>query len=174
MMKKRVSDQGKTALVLAGGGLTGVVYEMGALRAIDDLLIDLKATFKIVLLPRGEEQKAYYMQDRFAPIIVPEKSISLADVMENCDLFIGAGGTMTREAAVLGIPTISIYQDKLLDVDNYLIQNQAMIHEKDLTAERVIRFVHEVQRRPSNESLLQKGRQAYELIKQVLLNGNNP
>ena len=31
---------GKTALVLAGGGLTGAVYEIGALRAIDDLLID--------------------------------------------------------------------------------------------------------------------------------------
>lgn len=31
---------GKTALVLAGGGLTGVVYEIGALRAIDDLLVD--------------------------------------------------------------------------------------------------------------------------------------
>lgn len=30
----------KTALVLAGGGLTGALYEIGALRAIDDLLID--------------------------------------------------------------------------------------------------------------------------------------
>jgi NTE family protein len=36
MTKKR----DKTALVLAGGGLTGAVYEIGALRAIDDLLID--------------------------------------------------------------------------------------------------------------------------------------
>jgi predicted acylesterase/phospholipase RssA len=36
MPKKR----DKTALVLAGGGLTGAVYEIGALRAIDDLLID--------------------------------------------------------------------------------------------------------------------------------------
>ncbi len=31
---------GKTALVLAGGGVTGAVYEIGALRAIDDLLVD--------------------------------------------------------------------------------------------------------------------------------------
>ena len=34
------SKNGKTALVLAGGGLTGAVYEIGALRAIDDLLVD--------------------------------------------------------------------------------------------------------------------------------------
>ncbi len=31
----------KTALVLAGGGIAGAVYEIGALRAIDDMLIDL-------------------------------------------------------------------------------------------------------------------------------------
>jgi NTE family protein len=34
------SAQSKVALVLAGGGLTGAVYEIGALRAIDDLLVD--------------------------------------------------------------------------------------------------------------------------------------
>ena len=34
------TDKDKTALVLAGGGLTGAVYEIGALRAIDDLLLD--------------------------------------------------------------------------------------------------------------------------------------
>ncbi|HSR29156.1 MAG TPA: patatin-like phospholipase family protein [Anaerolineae bacterium] len=35
----RLQD-GKIALVLAGGGLAGAVYEIGALRAIDDLLVD--------------------------------------------------------------------------------------------------------------------------------------
>ncbi len=34
------SSRTKTALVLAGGGLTGAVYEIGALRAMDDLLVD--------------------------------------------------------------------------------------------------------------------------------------
>src|SRR5690606_30239631 len=32
--------RGKSALVLAGGGITGAVYEMGALRAVNDMLID--------------------------------------------------------------------------------------------------------------------------------------
>lgn len=31
----------KTAVVLAGGGLTGMVYEIGALRAVNDLLLDV-------------------------------------------------------------------------------------------------------------------------------------
>ncbi len=34
------SGQGKTALVLAGGGITGAVYEIGALRAMNDMLIN--------------------------------------------------------------------------------------------------------------------------------------
>jgi NTE family protein len=32
---------GKRALVLCGGGITGLAYEVGALRALDDLLVDL-------------------------------------------------------------------------------------------------------------------------------------
>jgi predicted acylesterase/phospholipase RssA len=32
---------GKRALVLCGGGVTGSSYEIGALRALDDLLVDL-------------------------------------------------------------------------------------------------------------------------------------
>jgi predicted acylesterase/phospholipase RssA len=32
---------GKRALVLCGGGVTGLTYEVGALRALDDLLVDL-------------------------------------------------------------------------------------------------------------------------------------
>lgn len=32
--------RGKSALVLAGGGITGAVYEIGALQAIDDMLVD--------------------------------------------------------------------------------------------------------------------------------------
>ena len=35
----RLTHKTKTALVLAGGGLTGAVYEIGALRAVDDLLV---------------------------------------------------------------------------------------------------------------------------------------
>ena len=42
--KFATSRRDKTALVLAGGGLTGAVYEMGALRAIDDLLVELDTT----------------------------------------------------------------------------------------------------------------------------------
>lgn len=40
-MSGRAGIHSKRALVLAGGGLAGTVYELGALRAIDDLLVDM-------------------------------------------------------------------------------------------------------------------------------------
>jgi predicted acylesterase/phospholipase RssA len=39
--RRSQNKHSKVALVLAGGGLTGVVYEVGALRAINDMLVDL-------------------------------------------------------------------------------------------------------------------------------------
>ena len=144
-------------------------YYRGKKNFIDSLLIELKDVFKIVLLPRDELQEEHYRHERFAGITVPEKSITLADVMENCDLFIGAGGTMTREAAVLGIPTISIYQDKLLEVDSFLIEEGFMVHKRHLNAVFVMEFLDKVRKRPPDKQLLHKGKEAYELIKKTLL-----
>lgn len=144
-------------------------YYKGERNFIDDLLIDLKDRFKIVVLPRGKVQEDYYRQEKFTGIIVPEKSISLTDIMANCDLFIGAGGTMTREAAVLGIPTISIYQDSLLDVDNFLIGKGFMTHKRRLDAEFVKNFLKNIRKKTPDKQLLYKGKEAYELIKTTLL-----
>ncbi len=145
-------------------------YYKGERNFIDDLLVSLRAQFNLVLLPRGKAQEEYYRQEKFKGISVPEKSISLRDIMAKCDLFIGAGGTMTREAAVLGIPTISIYQDKLLDVDEFLIRKGAMVHKMDLDSYFVTDFLKKNEKKFPDKQLLDKGKEAYELIKKTLLN----
>jgi predicted glycosyltransferase len=53
----------------------------------------------------------HYQDPKFAGVRVVTTALDIADIAPDCDLFIGAGGTMTREMAVLGIPTISVYQD---------------------------------------------------------------
>jgi len=147
-------------------------YYKGELNFMDDLIIGLKDVFKVILLPRGKVQESYYRQDRFRGITVPEKSISLTEIMAECDLFIGAGGTMTREAAVLGVPTISIYQDELLDVDRFLIRKGFMVHQPKPDSRFVISFMDSVEKRPPDKELLKKGREAYQLIKNILLDGS--
>ena len=77
---------------------------------------------------------------------------------------------MTREAAVLGIPTISVYQGKLLDVDKYLIKTGFMIHQKKVTAEHVLSYLARSEKRQPNMILLQKGKDAYHMIRNLVIN----
>jgi len=79
---------------------------------------------------------------------------------------------MACEAVVLGIPTISIYQDKLLDVDKYLIEKGCRIHKKDLDVAFVLDFMEQIDKRPPDNELLQKGKAAYQLIKNTILGRN--
>ncbi len=144
-------------------------YYTGKRNFMDDFLIDLKEKFRVVLLPRDDEQKRHYASKEFAGLIIPENTVSLSALAEKCDLFIGAGGTMTREAAVLGIPTISVYQDELLAVDKYLIDQRYMIHKKQLTMDFVVKFLNENRRSSPRGNLMSKGRTAFDLIEATLL-----
>jgi predicted glycosyltransferase len=144
-------------------------YYRGEKNFMDDLIINLKNKYKIILMPRGKQQKIYYSQDKFQGITIPQIPLSLEEMISRCSLFIGAGGTMTREAAVLGIPTISIYQSELLAVDRYLIDKGYMTHKKKLTAEFVVDFIGHNSRINPGTELIDKGRTAYRLILEKLL-----
>lgn len=145
-------------------------YYKGSRNFLDNLLLGMKDSVDIVLLPRGTEQGRHYQDAKFDGIRVVTTALDIADIAPDCDLFIGAGGTMTREMAVLGIPTISVYQDELLDVDRYLLEVGAFCHIRNLTAQEALTFLSSVSHRPPNRDLLEKGRRAYELIKKTLLN----
>lgn len=146
-------------------------YYKGSRNFLDQLLLGLKAHADVVLLPRGKEQAAHYLTSAFEGIQVVATARDIVDIAPDCDLFIGAGGTMTREMAVLGIPTISVYQDDLLDVDRHLLEVGAFLHRPDLTASQAIQYLNEMTQRPPNRDLLHKGRKAYELVKTHLLKG---
>ena len=148
-------------------------YYSGRKDVLDDLLVELGRHHHVTILPRGAAQMQHFQQARFTGVKVAEQSLHLADIMNNCDLFIGAGGTMTREAAVLGIPTISTYQDSLLDVDRYLIQIGSMVHNKNLDVAFVDRFMRERGRTAPKRDLIGKGREAYDLIRDTLLTETN-
>jgi len=144
-------------------------YYRGRTKFLDDLLLGLKDELNVTLLPRDKEQLKHYSQPRLQGLRVVAGALDIAEIAPDCDLFIGAGGTMTREMAVLGIPTISVYQDELLDVDRYLLKIGALVHRPDLTAAAALHYLDQSARRPANRELLEKGRQAYELIKSTIL-----
>lgn len=144
-------------------------YYKGSRNFMDELLLGIKDHVDVVLLPRGKEQGAHYQTSAFAGIRVVTTALDIADIAPDCDMFIGAGGTMTREMAVLGVPTISVYQDELLDVDRYLLEVDAFLHKPQLTAEEALQFLARATQRPPNRDLLLKGKAAYDLVKHRIL-----
>lgn len=146
-------------------------YYKGSRNFMDTLILGMKDYVDVILLPRGKEQGEHYLGAKFDGVRVITTALDIADIAPDCDLFIGAGGTMTREMAVLGIPTISVYQDELLDVDRYLLAQDAFLHRPLLTAKEALQYLEHSSRRPPNRDLLEKGRSAYDTIKLAILNG---
>jgi predicted glycosyltransferase len=168
--KRGDRESGPTEIFIRPEPWTAQYYQ-GAVNFMDDLIIGLKRKHRIILMPRGARQAEHYRQVRFQGITIPREPLTLEEMASRCSLFIGAGGTMTREAAVLGIPTISVYQSDLLAVDRYLIDQECMVHNVMPTVDFVESFLRIAQRKPPNGDLLRKGSIAAALIREVLLNG---
>jgi predicted acylesterase/phospholipase RssA len=68
MKPRYAANASKLALVLAGGGMTGAVYEIGALRAINDLLVDRSVTdFDIFVGTSAGAIIATFLANGFSP-----------------------------------------------------------------------------------------------------------
>jgi predicted glycosyltransferase len=138
-------------------------YYKSDINFLDSLLLGLRNHVDLTVLPRGRAQGAHYRAEKFKGIRVIDTALDLADIAPDCDLFIGAGGTMTREMAVLGIPTVS------LDVDRYLLLSGCMQHRPDLDAATALRILDNATERGPNLELLHKGRVAYNQLYSLIL-----
>jgi uncharacterized protein len=75
----------------------------------------------VVLLPRVKEQAAHWALERANDLIIPSGAVDGPNLIYHSDLVISAGGTMNREAVVLGTPVYTVYKGQLGAVDQYLI-----------------------------------------------------
>ncbi|WP_075352454.1 DUF354 domain-containing protein [Algoriphagus marinus] len=145
-------------------------YYKGKTNFLDNLLLDLKDSFNITLLVREKSQFEHYTAPQFKGISVPDKPLDFTTIAKDCLLFVGAGGSMTREMALIGIPTISVYQGDLLGVDKFLIDNGYMQHIPDLSSEKLLSDISGNQEKSSRNLLLEKGKNAYQLLMENIIN----
>jgi predicted glycosyltransferase len=75
---------------------------------------------RAVALARHPEQRAEIAALRLENVVVPETAIDSRSLTYVADLVIGAGGTMTREAALMGVPTLSVFAGRQPAVDRAL------------------------------------------------------
>ncbi|MEI6047777.1 MAG: DUF354 domain-containing protein [Bacteroidota bacterium] len=148
-------------------------YYTGPLNFFDDTLLKLSDEYELIVLPRDKNQVEHYRQEKFKRITVAQKPLNLLNIVNDCLLFIGAGGSMTREMAVLQIPVISIYQSELLCVDKYLVNKKLMLINPQITYEEIKAFLASFQNDKKDLSVLKEGEQSYTLIKNLIYNLNH-
>jgi predicted glycosyltransferase len=166
--KRMLNGSYKKKIYIRPEPLTAQYYD-GKVNFLDKLLLDLKEHYSVTILTREKYQLEHYSQAIFSGIEVPGRPLPFEEIAVNCSLFIGAGGSMTREMALLGIPTISVYQDKLLDVDKYLIAEELMIHKPELTFADIEKIIACKGSQSLNMKLVNKGKEAYQFFKQEIL-----
>ncbi len=94
---------------------------------------------QIVVLPRYEMQVESLSRELAGVAFVPEMVIDAVGLLSRASVFVGAGGTMSAEAALLGVPTISCYRAEPTYVDRYL--TRVGMVERILQADRITRRV---------------------------------
>jgi uncharacterized protein len=75
-----------------------------------------------VVLVRHSEERAALGELGLANLVVPTGAVDSRSLMYAADLVLGGGGTMTREAALLGVPTYTLFAGEPPAVDRWLEQ----------------------------------------------------
>lgn len=121
-------------------------YMAGSRKDWNDLvlrsLIDSSLGVNLVALCRYGDQLAK-VRERFGDrLIAPETAVDGRSLLEETDVFVGMGGTMTAESALMGVPTISAFQGLLFSED-YLISVNLLrkVGEPKLVARAVERLL---------------------------------
>ncbi len=73
-----------------------------------------------VALARYPEQREAIRALELETCVVPEHAVDARSLMYAADAMIGAGGTMTREAALMGIPTWTLFAGRRPAADSWL------------------------------------------------------
>ncbi len=117
-------DKEKTILMRPEPALASYLDADCRKTVLSPIVDALEDQANILVIPRFREQQQIFEDDDQITLIKPP--VDTFSLMKACDLVIGAGGTMNREAALLGTPVISCYPGKLLSVDSYYIEKGLM------------------------------------------------
>jgi hypothetical protein len=92
------------------------------LRPMIEKLIQLHLEVAIVVLPRYPDQRDALNMEFGDRIVIPDRAIEGPSVMAYADLVVSGGGTMSREASLLGTPAICAFPKGQPDVERFLIE----------------------------------------------------
>jgi uncharacterized protein len=110
------------ALVVARTAPAGAAYHRGENSMLARTLEFLsgRGGVRCIVLPRHPAQGDAIRELGLDGVVVADRAVDSRSLIAAADLFLGAGGTMTREAALLGTPTFTLFEGPPAAVDEWL------------------------------------------------------
>jgi len=102
---------------------------LSELSRLPETLRDLKL---VVLCRYGEQAELARVSLGAKGALIVDKLLPGPSITYYSALFIGGGGTMTQEAAILGVPALSIYPGKLPTVLRFLVRRGLVKHYRSI------------------------------------------
>ena len=137
--------------------ISGSAYHTG--NSLVDVVKRLASKYQIIISPRNEDQKKDY--SKIKGVIILDKPVDGPTLIKNVDIVMGGGGTMNREAAVLGKPVISLYSGKLLASDIYLAKRGLTVHDLNPSFVLIEKTIH---KKKKKMDLMNLGKEAVKRI----------
>jgi predicted glycosyltransferase len=121
---ERLGVTRREVLVVARSGATRAAYHGYEDRLFMEALARLgrREDVTVVVLARHPEHRAEIHALGTPNLVLPRGPVDGRSLMRSADAFVGAGGTMTREAALLGTPTLTVFGGAEPAVDRWLEQ----------------------------------------------------
>lgn len=94
----------------------------------------------VIVIPRNQSQRDELDSLEISSLIVPSNAVDGPSLIQGADLVVSAGGTMNREAAVLGVPAYSLFRGRPAAVDLTLQSMGRMTLIEDETGLPAIRL----------------------------------
>ncbi len=109
--------------------LLGKTAERPSILPIIQSLLKSSLDLQVVAIPRHGEQEKILKRTLGREVIVCESVLDGPSLLSYTSIFVGAGGTMTAEAALLGVPTLSCYPGEPFLIEKYLINKGLVVRE---------------------------------------------
>ncbi len=149
------------------GAVGAAYYRDHQLDEVNKLFQTFPRDTRIFVLCRDADQKRAYKKllQNYANVVVPDQTISLEEIVNDCSLFLSSGGSMLRELAVLGIPSVSLLPRSPPKVDKYL-EDKGLLRRGNI--QRLETVLDREEARVAEDQLVY-GEQAYFLIYEELV-----
>ncbi len=139
----------------------------GAKSLVPELIDQLiKSGFNVLYLPRYASDKDYYRQND--QVFIPSQPLNGLDVCYYSSAVLTGAGTFSREAAVMGTPSVSFFSgNKFLGVDREMFSRKMVLHSRQV--DTIVDYVKSSSKSGFDRSKsLQVQKELFALVEQII------